>query len=402
MRNVETAEKCIYLKPGREKSLLRRHPWVFSGAIQRQDDGITSGETVRVCQCDGRFLGYGAYSHLSQIRVRIWTIWESESINREFFQKRIEEAIARRKDLMAQGNSNAWRLVHAESDGLPGVILDLYGKTAVAQLSTAGAERWREVLVAEIQNQLSLDCLIVKPDPEMARMEGLPRETKVIFGNYPTEGMDILENGLRFRLNILEGQKTGFYLDQRRNRAVLREYSRGKRVLDCFSFSGGFGLNALAGEADQVTCVDSSAEALALVRQNCRLNHLDESNLATAEANVFEYLRGLRDRGEQYDLIVLDPPKFAPTKAQAEKAARAYKDINLLALKLLKPGGVLFTFSCSGGINLEFFQKIVAGAALDAGRQLRILRYLHQAEDHPILTDFPEGEYLKGIVGKVE
>jgi 23S rRNA (cytosine1962-C5)-methyltransferase len=323
-------------------------------------------------------------------------------IDEKYFHQQIESAVQRREIYRRSVAGNAFRLIHSESDFLPGVILDVYGRTGVLQLVTAGADYWRKEIISSIHDIVPLDCLIEKSDVDSLSLEGLSPRVEVLFGTPDPNGLEIVENGIKYHLDPIHGQKTGFYLDQRENRAIFKPFATEKKVLDCFCFSGGFSLNALAADAQHVTCVDSSAEALDLVNTNVRINGFSPERIQVVEANVFEYLRGQRDRGEQYDLIVLDPPKFAPTAAQVDKAARAYKDINLLACKLLKPGGMLFTFSCSGGVGLSLFQKIVSDAALDAGRDMQIIHYLHQAGDHPVLSSFPEGEYLKGIAGIVE
>lgn len=346
-------------------------------------------------------MGWGSFSQTSQIRIRMWTLDPNCEVTPDFIRQRISSAIARRKYIQSSGRTDSVRLIHSESDGLAGVILDLYGNVAVVQLVTNGANYWRETIIQEILGQIKPACLIEKSDADVMALEGLPVKVEVISGHIPETGIVITENGIKYQLDVMEGQKTGFYLDQRDNRALLQKYAADKRVLDCFCFSGGFSLNALASGASHVTAVDSSADAIKLVTRNAEINGFDTSRMTCIEANVFEYLRLLRDRAEQFDLIVLDPPKFAPTSAQVEKAARAYKDINLLALKILKPGGILFTFSCSGGVKMDLFQKIVADAALDAGKELNIIHYMHQASDHSVLASFPESEYLKGIVGLI-
>jgi 23S rRNA (cytosine1962-C5)-methyltransferase len=394
--------KKIELMPGREKSLLRRHPWIFSGGIKNHSTDISAGETIEVFSSQGKSLGFGSYSPASQIRVRMLSFSSETVIDEKYFHQQIESAVQRREIYRRSVAGNAFRLIHSESDFLPGVILDVYGRTGVLQLVTAGADYWRKEIISSIHDIVPLDCLIEKSDVDSLSLEGLSPRVEVLFGTPDPNGLEIVENGIKYHLDPIHGQKTGFYLDQRENRAIFKPFATEKKVLDCFCFSGGFSLNALAADAQHVTCVDSSAEALDLVNTNVRINGFSPERIQVVEANVFEYLRGQRDRGEQYDLIVLDPPKFAPTAAQVDKAARAYKDINLLACKLLKPGGMLFTFSCSGGVGLSLFQKIVSDAALDAGRDMQIIHYLHQAGDHPVLSSFPEGEYLKGIAGIVE
>ncbi len=281
------------------------------------------------------------------------------------------------------------------------MIADKFGDTIVLQLSTTGAYHWRETIIEEIVDLTKCKCLFEKSDSDINQLEGLDDVVQIQYGSLEATQIIIQENGLNYSFAIEGSQKTGFYLDQRNNRKELREYSQSKRVLDCFCFSGGFTLNALKGGASTVIAVDSSDAALRLAADNLKLNKFEEAKVELVNDNAFEYLRKLRDRGEQFDLIVLDPPKFAPTTSQVDRAARAYKDINLLAFKLLSPNGVLFTFSCSGGVGLPLFQKIVADAALDAGKTVQIIKFLHQAEDHPISSAFPEGEYLKGLVCKV-
>lgn len=391
-------QKQVFLKPGREKSLLRKHPWIFSGAIQKVIGEPEPGETVAVLDGGGKQLGWGAFSGISQIRVRMWSFNPHEEINREFLHNRVFRAIQTRKALVSLQNTNSRRLIYAENDGLPGIIADQYGDVVVLQLSSAGAYRWRSVIIDEIVRQTGCRCLFEKSDADVIQLEGLDEVVKIQYGDMHAERIMVEENGLKYFLNLQGGQKTGFYLDQRNNRLLLRSFSQDKRVLDCFSFSGGFTLNALKGGAKKVTTLDSSEAALKQAEENIRLNDKTPEKVELVLDNAFEYLRKLRDRGEQFDLIILDPPKFAPTTAQVERASRAYKDINLLAFKLLAPGGILFTFSCSGGVNMPLFHKIVADAALDAGRNAQIIQFLHQAEDHPVSTAFPEGEYLKGLV----
>lgn len=391
----------VHLFPGREKSILRRHPWIFSGAIQKVIGEPTSGETVSVIGSSGRLLGYGAFSGESQIRVRMWSFDPNDEVNDQFIHNRIRRAIYGRKDLTSLQNTNSRRLIYSENDGLPGIIADKYDNVVVLQLSTAGAYRWRETIIEEINNQVGCACLFEKSDADVIQLEGLEEVVKIQTGCIPDQRIIVNENGIQYYLDLLEGQKTGFYLDQRDNRSIIKGYAKGRSVLDCFSFSGGFTLNALIGGARKVTAVDSSEPALQLLAENVALNNMDSESVEIVQDNAFDHLRKLRDRGEHFDLIILDPPKFAPTTAQVERAARAYKDINLLAFKLLADKGVLLSFSCSGGVSMPLFHKIVADAALDAGREVQIIKFLHQAEDHPISTTFPEGEYLKGLVCKI-
>jgi 23S rRNA (cytosine1962-C5)-methyltransferase len=385
----------LILKPGREKSLKRKHPWVFSGAVARVEGDPQLGDTIDVRSADGEFLAVAAYSPHSQIRARVWD-WRERGIDGAFFRERIERAVHSRAALAQSGTSDARRLIHGESDGLPGIIADRYGDTVVVQLTSAGAERWREQIIEHIQLVTSAACLWERSDAESRQLEGLAPGTGLLYGVAPAAPLMVSEHGLRFEIGIEGGHKTGFYLDQRDNRLKVRALAKDRDVLDCFCYSGGFALNALAGGAKSVTAIDSSADALVQARRNEELNKLSQAEWM--EADVFQALRRFRDQRRDFDLIVLDPPKFAPTVSHVEKAARAYKDINLLAFKLLRPGGVLVTFSCSGGVSADLFQKIIAGAALDAGADARIEDWLHAGPDHPVALNFPESEYLKGLI----
>ncbi len=390
----------IILKDGREKSLLRRHPWVFSGAIECINGSPASGDTVAVRDAGGQFLAWAAYNPDSQISARVWSWDERESIDRAFFERRIGAALAARRALKLDGAGNGARLVHGESDGLPGLIVDRYGDVLVMQLGSAGPEHWRDTLADILQELCAPVCIYERSDSDGRELEGLPRRCGVVRGSLPAQ-VEVNEHGLRFAVDVAGGQKTGYYLDQRDNRALTGALADGCDVLNCFCYTGGFSLYALRGGAKSVLSIDSSQEAVALAQRNLELNDLDGSKADWQCADVFEALRKLRDQARSFDLIVLDPPKFAPTAAFAEKAARAYKDINLLGFKLLRPGGLLFTYSCSGGISDELFQKIIAGAALDAGVDAQIVRKLHAAPDHPVLLSFPEGAYLKGLLLRV-
>ena len=400
----------LSLKPGREKSLLRRHPWIFSGAIHHVDGDPALGETVNLLSFKGDFLARAAYSPHSQIHARVWTFDPNEPVNPEFFRRRIRVAIQARATLgflSTRPNgvqragplfSNAFRLIYAESDALPGLIVDCYGEALVLQSLTAGSEFWKQTLVDILLEETELGTLYERSDADVRELEGLQPRTGLLHGSLDQSSLNITENKLRFKVNLESGHKTGFYLDQRQNRLRVRELAAGRDVLDCFCYTGGFSLNALAGGAKSVVAVDSSTEALSLGRENLRLNGMQTESVEWREGDVFQELRKFRDEGRSFDLVVLDPPKFAPTAAQAEKASRGYKDINLLAFKLLRPGGILVTFSCSGGIDAALFQKIVASAALDAGVEAQIAEYLSQASDHPVALNFPEGAYLKGLV----
>jgi 23S rRNA (cytosine1962-C5)-methyltransferase len=382
--------------------LLNRHPWIFSGAVadvQPADTGL--GETVNIFDAGGKFIASAAYSPHSSIRARAWS-WDSDiEIDRTFFESQLTRAISLRQESKITGETNAYRLVHAESDGLPGLIVDRYGELLVVQHLSAGVERWREDIVDVLVELTGCAAVFERSDAEVRALEGLDHRVGPMRGADPPDQIQIIEHGITYWVDVERGHKTGFYLDQRANRLLLRHLVQECEILDCFCYTGGFSLNALAGGAAQVTAVDASAEALALARQNQELNGFPQSRLEFVEADVFSLLRRYRDQGRNFDLIILDPPKFAPTAAHVERAARGYKDINLLAFKLLRPGGTLVTFSCSGGVSQELFQKILAGAALDAGMQAEIVQYLHQAADHPVALNFPEGAYLKGFVMKV-
>jgi len=387
----------IILKPGREKSLLRRHPWIFSGAIQHVDGDPASGSTVDLLSSDKKFLAQASYSPISQIRARVWT-FDNEIIDKEFFRSKIRSSIATRQKLNLTVQSNAYRIIYAESDGIPGLIVDRYGDILVLQSLTAGAEYWKETFANILLEETGLTTIYERSDADVRELEGLAPKIGLLRGTIPDSQFTITENNLQFKVNFQSGHKTGYYLDQRKNRLRVKELASDKDVLDCFCYTGGFTANALAGGAKSVLSVDSSADALELCKENTALNDLPTDKHTSLEGDVFQLLRKFRDEARSFDMIILDPPKFAPTSAHTEKATRAYKDINLLAFKLLRPGGVLITFSCSGGVDAGLFQKIVAGAALDAGVDAQIIEHLSQGADHPVSLHFPEGAYLKGLV----
>ncbi|TDQ45150.1 class I SAM-dependent rRNA methyltransferase [Tepidicella xavieri] len=388
--------KTIRLKPGKDKSLRRRHPWVFDGAIAK--GGADAGETVRIDSHEGDFLAWGAYSPASRIRVRVWSFEQAQRIDAAFFRQRLSQAMAWR---------NAWalpsdgvRLVHGESDGLPGLVVDRYADTLVAQFTSCGTERWKSVIADALLDLTGLSRLYERSDASVRALEGLPEVTGWLRGSGPT-ALTIQEHGWKLGLDVATGHKTGYYLDQRDSRRDCADWVRRlglKTVLNGFSYTGGFTVAALAGGAEQVISIDSSGPALEQARANVALNGMDLSRCTFIDADVNASLRAFWAEGRRFDAIVLDPPKLAPTVAHAERAARAYKDLNRLGLKLLRPGGVLFTYSCSGGIGVELFQKIVAAAALDAGVDAVIAQRQGGAADHPVALSFPEGEYLKGLV----
>ena len=389
----------LLLKPGKERSLFRRHPWIFEGSVERLDGRARPGDTVDVVDASGRCLARAAWSPKSQIRARVWTFDAEETIDDAFFKRRVAAAVARREAMPQLAGQEGMRLLHGESDGLPGVIADRYGDTICLQLTAAGPDKWRKAIVGALVKATGVTRIYERSDSDVRKLEGLEPVTGWVHGEVPDGPLSIDENGVRLGVDVVGGHKTGFYLDQRDNRLLTRALASGRSVLNCFCYTGGFSMQALAGGAASVLSIDSSGPALAGARANLSLNpQLDAGRAEWLEADVFDALRVFRKEGRRFDLIVLDPPKFAPSAAHAERAARAYKDINLLGFRLLNPGGYLLTYSCSGGIGLELFQKIVAGAAVDAGRDARILQRLSAGPDHPVALHFPEGEYLKGLL----
>ena len=386
----------IRLKDGRERSLLRRHPWVFDGAIASGSGD--SGETVRIESHAGQFLGWAAFSPTSKIRARVWSFNEAQSIDASFFIARIAQAISARA--LFDIKSDGLRLIHGESDGLPGLVVDRYGDTLVAQFSSCGTEKWKPVIVDALLAQTGLTRLYERSDASVRSLEGLPEATGWLAGSGATS-ITITEHDWKLSLDVAEGHKTGFYLDQRDSRQKFAAYARRlhfKDVLNCYCYTGGFTVAALAGGARHVTSIDSSGPAIERARANVALNGFDAGRTTMLDADVNAMLRQYAKDGRTFDAIVLDPPKFAPTVTHAERAARAYKDINRLALSILAPGGVLFTYSCSGGISADLFHKIVASAGTDAGVDAFICERMGGAPDHPMTVAFPEGEYLKGLV----
>ncbi len=394
--------KTVRLRAGKERSLLRRHPWIFEGSV---DSGkADSGETVRLEAADGKFMAWAAYSPHSLIRLRAWSFDESARIDAAFFARRVAASVQARARLPIA--SDGVRLVHGEADGLPGLVVDRYADTLSVQFLAAGAERWKATIADALMAATGASCLYERSDTSARQREGLPAAKGWLRG-MPAAGADaatgitIREHGWRLGLDVASGHKTGFYLDQRDNRKLFADTVRHfgyQRVLNCYCYTGGFSIAALAGGAREVTSVDSSAPALARTTAHVALNGFDAAHHGTLDADVNQTLRKLLAEGRRFDAIVLDPPKFAPTAAHAERAARAYKDINRLAFMLLEPGGALFTFSCSGGISPDLFHKIVAGAGLDANVDGLVYARLGAAPDHPMTVTFPEGEYLKGLV----
>ena len=392
---------AVIVKPLAHKALKRRHPWIFSGGIAEVKGRPQAGETVDILAANGQFIGRGAYSPQSQIRVRVWTFDPDEDINPSFFKKQLQRAVDFRRKQANGLYFKACRLVNAESDGLPGLIIDRYSDFLVCQFLSAGTEYWKSLIVNQMQLLLPGLSIFERSDGEVREKEGLPKTTGTLIGKDPPSLIKIGENNNYFWVDVRQGHKTGFYLDQRDSRTCIAEFAPGTEVLNCFAYTGGFAVTALKAGANSVTNIDSSESALELAKRNAVLNRLDTGKMQNIVGNVFVLLRRFRDANQKFDLIILDPPKFAESNRKLDRASRGYKDINLLAIKMLKPGGILVTFSCSGALSRDLFQKIVAGAAVDAGRDVQIIRWLSQPSDHPIRLNFPEGNYLKGIVGTV-
>ncbi|WP_188009298.1 class I SAM-dependent methyltransferase [Grimontia hollisae] len=391
----------VYLVKGREKSLRRRHPWIFSRGIQRVEGKPSLGQTVDVYDHQGQWLARGAFSPNSQIRVRVWT-FEQEEINVDFFKKRLQQAQGLRDVLAARDGLTGYRLIAAESDGLPGITIDRYGDFLVCQLLSAGAEAQKDNLVAALVDLYPACSIYERSDVSVRKKEGLREHTGVLHGDMPPASVVIEENGVKISVDITGGHKTGFYLDQRDSREAAVKYVNGKRVLNCFCYTGGFGLYALKGGAAEVINVDVSQPALDIAQSNAEMNGYDLSKAQFVNADVFKLLREYRDAGELFDVVIMDPPKFAESKSQLAGACRGYKDINMLAMQILKPGGTLLTYSCSGLMDNALFQKIIADAALDANRDVQFIERFEQAADHPIDTAYPEGFYLKGFACHVK
>lgn len=391
----------LILKSGNDRSVLRRHPWIFAGSVDRLEGRARAGDTVLVMDSRGKPLARAAWSPESQIRARVWSFDPEQSIDHAFIKRAVAASVARRASHPWLAGQDGVRLIHGESDGLPGVIADRYGAMVVVQLTSAGADKWRDAVVAGLVQATGCSAVYERSDSDVRKLEGLGPVTGLVYGEMP-ESLTIVENGVRMEVDVAGGHKTGFYLDQRENRQLTGRLAAGRDVLNCFCYTGGFSLQALAGGATSVISIDSSGPALATAARNMALNpQLDASRAEWREDDVFQALRNLKAEGRKFDLIILDPPKFAPSAAHAERAARAYKDINLLGFRLLNPGGILMTYSCSGGIGLEMFQKIVASAASDVGIDARILHRLSAAPDHPVGLAVPEGEYLKGLACQV-
>ncbi len=393
----------IHLKPGKDKPVQHHHPWIFSGAIEKIEPDAPGqpGEVVVVKSSKGEFLARGYYNPHSQIAVRLLEWQESQAVDEQWWRRKLREAVERRRELFNRTDTDSFRLVHAEGDWLPGLIVDKYGAFLAVQSFTAGIDKVKSIMVDELNQLLQPAGIYERGDLSTRKLEGLASANGPLAGEPPPDYLEIKENGFRFLVNIPHGQKTGFYLDQRENRKVVAGFARDKAVLDGFAYSGSFGIYVLAAGAKSVVSIDSSTASLELLKKNYELNGFAAKEEELVRADVFHTLRKYRDDGRMFDMVILDPPKLAPTKAQVERAQRAYKDLNLMAMNVLAPNGILATFSCSSGVSAELFQNIVAWAALDAGREAQILTRLSQGEDHPVRLAFPESQYLKGLICRV-
>jgi 23S rRNA (cytosine1962-C5)-methyltransferase len=393
--------QTVTLKPGRDKTARQRHPWIFSGALAKKPSKVDPGEIVRITSHKDEFIAYGYFNSRSQIAVRLLEWNENHPVDMDWWHSKIRESVQRRADLMTGGATDTCRLVFGEADFLPGLIVDKYAAFLVVQALTAGIERVKKDLLPVLIDLLHPDGIFERSDSETRALEGLDESGGVLAGVEPPELLTISENGLKFQANIKSGQKTAFYIDQRDNRKEASTLARGCHLLDCFSYSGAFSVYCLKGGAKSATLVDSSSHGLELARANLKANQLDTAAVDFVQEDVFEALRRYRREGRYFDMIILDPPKFAPTKSSLKKALSAYKDINLQAAHLLKPGGILMTFSCSGAVDLQTLQTVLFWASADSGRQIQILKTLSQGRDHPRLATFPESEYLKGFVCRI-
>jgi len=391
----------VILKKGKEKAVLQRHPWLFSGAIERVKGKPANGDIVKLLNDKGDFMAYGFYNSQSRVAIRLLEWDESTNIDETWFSKKVATAVASRSNILEDGKTNTCRLIFSEADYLPGLIVDKYADYLAVQVLTSGIERNMPVIIDQLQKQLKPKGIFDKSDASSRAHEGLETTNQVLAGEHPPEIVQVLENDVIYGINIAEGQKSGFYCDQRDNRWITALHAQGKKVLDCFSYTGGFTLNALKNGALSVMSVDSSALAIDTLERNISLNKLDPSKHTAVQSDVNKQLRALREQGEKFDIVILDPPKYAPSRSALDKASRAYKDLNRLGMLLLEKGGLLATFSCSGAMDIDTFKQVLAWAALDAGKEVQFIHQFCQPEDHPVRASFPEGEYLKGLLCRV-
>jgi len=391
----------VILKKGKEKAVLHRHPWVFSGAIERVKGKPENGDIVRLVDAKGAFMAYGFYNEHSRLALRLLEWDEAIEVDEKWFRQKVAAAVARREGLLADGQTNTYRLIFSESDYLPGLIADKYANHLALQVLTSGIEKVLPVILDELQQLLKPESIFDKSDASSRSHEGLETLQTSLTLNAPPEFVEVIENGIRYHINIAGGQKSGFYCDQRDNRKIVSAHAQGKKVLDCFSYTGGFTLNCLQNGATSVTAVDSSALAIETLKENIGLNQFVAPKVTAITSDVNKQLRKFKEEGELFDIVVLDPPKYAPSRSALDKASRAYKDLNRLGMLLLNPGGLLATYSCSGAMDMETFKQVLAWAALDAGKQVQFIHQFCQPEDHPVRSSFPEGEYLKGLLCRV-
>lgn len=390
----------VILKKGKEKAAILRHPWVFSGAIDKIKGKPLNGDVVKIWSADKEFLAYAYYNEQSRVALRLLEWDENVSIDSDWYHQKLKNAIASRAHVL-NGETNTCRLVFSEADFLPGLIVDKYADFLSLQILSAGIEVIKNDIISILNELLKPTGIFDKSDAGARKHENLEPAQGLLWGETPPEFIEVKENGIVYHINIADGQKSGFYCDQRDNRLILAEYTKDKKVLDCFCYSGGFTLNSLKKGASHVTSLDSSALALETLRHNVTLNGFAQNKQDSIQSDVNKQLRIFRDSGQKFDVLVLDPPKYAPSRSALDRAARAYKDLNRLGMLLLEPGGVLATFSCSGAVDLETFKQIIAWAALDAGREVQIIKQFSQPEDHPVRVSFSEGEYLKGLLLRV-
>ncbi|PYF75713.1 class I SAM-dependent rRNA methyltransferase [Pedobacter nutrimenti] len=391
----------VFLKKGKEKAAVQRHPWIFSGAIEKIKGSPENGEVIKVLAADKEFLAYGYYNAQSRVAIRLLEWDENVHIDKAWYQQKLQNAISARQHVLKNGETNTCRLVFSEADFLPGLIVDQYADFLSLQILSAGIEKAKEDIIDILKKELHPKGIFDKSDAGARAHENLELNPGLLWGETPPEFIEVSENGIRYHINIAEGQKSGFYCDQRDNRRILAEYTTGKNVLDCFCYSGGFTLNSLAMGAAKVTSVDSSALAIETLKHNIVLNNFETHRQQSIQSDVNKQLRTFKENGQKFDVVVLDPPKYAPSRSALDRAARAYKDLNRLGMLLLEKGGLLATYSCSGAVDIETFKQIIAWAALDAGKEVQILKQFNQPEDHPVRLSFPEGEYLKGLLLRV-